>query len=92
MPVNDLPPFRLLENALTYPAPARPAFRLEEPLHPQQIAGFRKMTAAQKFRQLEAMYRWGVDLKKRQLTREFPSWSSEKLEREARRAFMYAPD
>jgi hypothetical protein len=90
--MNEMPRFRLLENAPLGPAPMRPQFRLGEPLHPLQIEGFRKMTAAQKFRQLEEMYQWGVGVKKSQLAKEFPSWSEETLEREARRAYMYAPD
>ena len=90
--MNEMPPFRLQENAPAWPAPTHPKFRLEEPVHPVQIAGFRKMTAAQKFRQMEEMYRWGVSVKKSQLTKEFPTWDEETLEREARRAYMYAPD
>ena len=90
--MNEVPPFRLLENAFFGLAPSHPKFRLDEPLHPVQIAGFRRMTAAQKFRAMEEMYRWCVGVKKSQLAKEFPSWNEETLEREARRAVMYAPD
>jgi len=90
--MNDMPQFRILENAHLGPTPAHPKFRLDEPLHPLQIAGFRKMTAAQKFRQMEEMYRWGVGITKSQLKKQFPSWNEETLEREARRAYMYGPD
>ena len=68
--MNDMPLFRVQENAPLGPAPTHPKFRLDEPLHPFQIAGFRKMTAAQKFRQLEEMYRWGVEVKRRLLEAE----------------------
>jgi hypothetical protein len=90
--MNEIPSFRLFENAPLGPAPAHPKFCLDEPLHPVQIEGLRKMTAAQKFRQIEEMYRWGVFAKKNQLAREFPLWDEDTLEREARRAYMYGPD
>jgi len=90
--MNEMPSFRLMENAPLGSTPAHPKFRLDEPLHPLQIAGFRKMKAAQKFRQMEDMYRMGVGVKKSQLAKKFPAWDEEKLEREARRAYMYGPD
>ena len=90
--MNETPAIRSRENAFFGPAPAHPRFRLEEPPHPVFIAGLRRMTAAQKFRQMEEMYRWCVAVKRAQISRHCPSWSEELIEREARRAVMYAPD
>ncbi len=90
--MNELPPFAILENPPLGPAPLHPKFRLGEQPHPVQVAGFRRATAAEKFRQMEEMYRSCVAVKRRQFARKFPAWSEETLEREARRAVMYGPD
>lgn len=73
------------------PAPLHPTFKLE-PMLPEQIEGYKRMTVAEKFRQLQAMYRMGVAMKKAQLRREHPDWSDEELERAARWAVIHAPD
>lgn len=86
------PPIDWPKNPALAPAPLHPKFRLSEPLHPVQIAAYRKMSAAEKFRALEGMYRFGVKLKIAQLRKKHPEWNPERLEREARRALMYAPD
>ena len=86
------PPIDWPKNPALAPAPLHPKFKLEEPLHPVQIAAYRRMSAAEKFRILEGMYCFGVELKKVQLRKKHPEWDSERLEREARTAMMYAAD
>ena len=90
--MNEAPPIQWPTNPAFAPAPWHPAFRLEEPPHPAQIAGFQKASAAEKFRMLEGMHRMGIALKRTQLRQKHPDWNDEKLEREARHAVMHAPD
>ena len=90
--MNEAPPIQWPTNPAFAPAPWHPTFRLTEPLHPAQIAGFKKATAAEKFRALEGMYQLGVAMKRTQLRKANPDWDDEKLEREARLAVMHAPD
>ena len=86
------PPIDWPTNPAFAPAPWHPKFKLEEPLHPVQIAGLRRMTAAQKFARLEEMYRLGVSMKAGQLRKQHPDWSEDQIERAARRAIMHAPE
>lgn len=88
------PPERaLLSPSMIHgPAPLQPRFKLEEPMMPQQIEGYKRMSIAQKFQMLEDLHRSGVAMKVAQLRRRHPGWSGEELEREARRALMYAGD
>ncbi len=90
--MTEAPPISWPKNPAFAPAPWHPKFKFREPLHPVQIAAYRRMSAAEKFRQLEGMYRCGVALKITQLRRKHPDWNPEKLEWEARRSLMYAPD
>jgi hypothetical protein len=62
----------------------------DEPMHPVQIAGFRKMSVAQKFATITAMREMGIKLRIVGLRMRHPDWSDEKLETEARKAAMYA--
>jgi hypothetical protein len=82
----------LSPNMILGPAPLQPRFKLDEPIMPQQIAACKRMSFAQKFQQLENMHSCGVAMKVTQLRRRYPHWSDEELEREARRALMYAGD
>ncbi len=88
------PPERVLlsPNMIHGPAPLQPRFRLDEPMMPQQIEGYKRMSFAQKFQMLEDMHRCGVAMKMTQLRQRHPEWSGEELERAARRALMYAGD
>ena len=65
-----------------------PAWDVE--MHPVQIAGFRKMSVAQKIRLAEQMCAMGVAMKVCGLRMKHPDWPQEKLEREARRSALYA--
>jgi hypothetical protein len=61
-----------------------------ESIHPVQLAGFRRMTPAQKLRMLAQLYDAGIRLKMQGLRSAHPDWPAERLEREARRALLYA--
>ena len=63
---------------------------MHEPLHPVQIAGFRRMTPAQKLRMVAQLYDAGVRLKAAGLRRKHPDWPVQQLLFEARRSLLYA--
>jgi hypothetical protein len=63
---------------------------MSEALHPVQIEGFRRMTAAEKLRMVAELYHAGIQLRAAGLRMAHPDWSEERLEREARRALLYA--
>lgn len=69
--------------------PARTS-HTDEPLHPAQIAGLRKMTAGQKLEIITMMRETGIGLRIAGLRMRYPDWSEEALELEARRAALYA--
>ena len=62
----------------------------DEPLHPVQIAGLRKMTAGQKLEIITMMREAGIGLRIAGLRMRHPDWTEAQLELEARRAAMYA--
>jgi hypothetical protein len=62
----------------------------DNPMHPVQIAGFRKMSIAQKFDLITMMHETGIKLRIAGMRLRHPDWSDEKLETEARRTAMYA--
>lgn len=62
----------------------------DNPMHPVQIAGFRKMSIAKKFDLITTMRETGIKLRIAGMRMRHPDWSDEKLETEARRAAMYA--
>ena len=59
-------------------------------MHPVQIAGFRKLSAARKIAMVAQINEMGIALKVCGLRRKHPGWSAEKLDREARRSALYA--
>lgn len=63
---------------------------MNEPLHPVQIEGFRRMTPAQKLQMVADLYHTGIRLKMAGLRMAHPDWTEEKLDREARRSLLYA--
>ena len=64
--------------------------RMDEPLHPVQIAGFRRMTPAQKLHRVAELYDAGIRLKAAGLRLNHPEWPTERLLFEARRSLLYA--
>jgi len=63
---------------------------MAETIHPVQLEGFRRMTPAEKIRLVAALYETGIRLRMAGLRMAHPDWPDERLEREARRALLYA--
>ena len=63
---------------------------MNEPLHPVQVAGFRRMTPAQKLQMVADLYHAGIRLKAAGLRLAHPDWPEDRLDREARRSLLYA--
>ena len=63
---------------------------MNEPIHPVQLEGLRRMTPAQKLRMLAELYHAGIRLRAAGLRVAHPDWSQERLEREARRSLLHA--
>lgn len=62
----------------------------DEPMHPVQIAGFRKMSVARKIEIIMMMRETGIQLRIAGLRMRHPDWPEDKLETEARRAALHA--
>ena len=62
----------------------------DNPMHPVQIAGFRKMSIARKFDLITTMRETGIKLRIAGMRMRHPDWTDEKLETEARKAAMHA--
>jgi hypothetical protein len=63
---------------------------MDEPIHPVQIEGFKRMTPAQKLQMLADLYETGIQLRVAGLRLAHPDWPVERLEFEARRSLLYA--
>jgi hypothetical protein len=63
---------------------------MNEPIHPVQLEGFRRMTPAQKIQMVADLYAAGIQLRMAGLRMTHPDWPVERLEFEARRSLMYA--
>ena len=63
---------------------------MNEPLHPLQIEGFKRMTPAQKLQMVADLYETGIQLRVAGLRLMHPDWPQDRLEFEARRALLYA--
>jgi hypothetical protein len=63
---------------------------MDEPIHPVQIEGLRRMTPAEKIERVIALYNAGIRLKMAGLRVQHPDWSEDKLAFEARRGLLYA--
>ena len=63
---------------------------MDDPIHPVQIEGFRRMTPAQKLEMVCDLYETGIQLRIAGLRMKHPDWSLERLDREARRSLLYA--
>ena len=59
-------------------------------MHPVQIAGFRKMSVAQKIQMVAQINEMGIAMKVCGLRKKHPDWSAEKLDYEARRSALSA--
>ena len=63
---------------------------MDDPIHPIQIEGFRRMTPAQKLEMVCQLYETGIQLRVAGLRMKHPDWARERLEFEARRSLLYA--
>ena len=63
---------------------------MNEPLHPVQIEGFRRMTPAQKLQMVADLYEAGIQLRVAGLRMAHPDWPGERLDFEPRRSLLYA--
>ena len=77
------------DSAAPEGAEARESY-YSNPMHPVQIAGFRKMSIAKKFDLITTMRETGIKLRIAGRRMRHPDWSDKKLETEARRTAMYA--
>lgn len=73
-----------MERCAVYDAP------MNEPLNPVQVAGFRRMTPAQKIQMVADLYEAGIRLRMAGLRMTHPDWPEERLDFEARRSLLYA--
>ena len=64
-------------------------YAADEPMHPLQIAGYRRMTVAQKLDQLAEMYRFCRELTATGVRMRHPDWNEEQVEREVREHMLY---
>ena len=63
---------------------------MNEPIHPAQIAAFKRMTPAQKLHMVSDLYETGIKLRVAGLRLKHPDWPVERLEQEARRSLRHA--
>ena len=63
---------------------------MRDSIHPVQLEGFKRMTAAQKLQMVADLYATGIRLRVEGLRMAHPDWPDEKLDFEARRSLLYA--
>ena len=63
---------------------------MDEPLHPVQVEGFRRMTPAQKLQMVSDLYNTGISLRMEGLRMAHPDWADERLRFEACRSLRHA--
>jgi hypothetical protein len=63
---------------------------MDEPIHPLQLEGFKRMAPAEKLRVVADLYEAGIRLRMAGLRMAHPDWPDERLAIEARRSLLYA--
>ena len=63
---------------------------MNEPLHPVQIEGFKRMTPREKLKMVVQLYNTAIRLRIAGLRMTHPDWSDERLAFEARRGLLFA--
>ena len=63
---------------------------MDEPIHPVQLEGFKRMTPAQKLQRVAELYEAGIRLRVAGLRMAHPDWPEARLDFEARRSLLYA--
>lgn len=61
---------------------------MDEPPHPVQVEGFKRMTPAEKIEMVMALREAGIRLRVAGLRMAHPDWTDEQLDREARQALL----
>lgn len=64
-------------------------YAADEPMHPMQVAAYRRMTVAQKLDQLAGMYKMAREMMAAGTRMRHPEWSDEEIEREVRERMLY---
>ena len=64
-------------------------YAADEPMHPMQIAAYRRMTPAQKLDGLAAMYRFARSLAEAGIRMRHPDWDDAAVERAVREQMLY---
>jgi Rv0078B-related antitoxin len=63
---------------------------MNEPFHPVQVEGFRRMSPREKIAMVITLYETGIRLRVAGLRMQHPDWTETQLDFEARRALCYA--
>jgi hypothetical protein len=63
---------------------------MNEPIHPVQLEGLRRMSPARKLGMVCDLYHAGIALRVAGMRLQHPDWPRDKLELEARRALRHA--
>lgn len=66
-------------------------YAADEPMHPLQVAHYRRMTVAQKLDALAQMYQMGRALAVAGVRMRHPDWDDEAVERQVREQMLYGP-
>lgn len=64
-------------------------YAADEPMHPLQVAHYRKMTVAQKLDALAKMYRVAQTMASAGVRMRHPDWDDEAVKREVRELMLY---
>lgn len=84
----NLPSAPTSDDLTGFPEPGR-RYRLDEPIHPMQIAAFRRMTTGQKLDAMAQMYQMARGMIAAQVRAQHPDWDQETLQREVSRRFLH---
>lgn len=63
---------------------------MHEPIHPEQLAAFMRMSPAEKIQRVAELYEAGILLRMEGLRMRHPDWTDEQLSFEARRSLRHA--
>lgn len=80
---------KLIDVHLRNPAARKRNYAADEPMHPLQVAHYRRMTVAQKLDALAQMYQLGRGLAAAGVRMRHPDWDDEAVERQVREQMLY---
>lgn len=79
----------LVDPHIRTPLGGQRNYAADEPMHPMQVAAYRRMTPAEKLDRLAEMYRLARTLMAAGARMRHPEWSQEEIEREVRERMLY---